>query len=284
MNAAIPLHRRPPSPEILSPENRYVGNTMAMRTKYRESVQRYESRVKAYEEWKTARKENDHLDSPDVVMNDAVRPETPDPRERPMGHIAQAVKEIKKFAASGSQWTSEHLANFQVVVLDNQVPAHLFPSVFLVSDIDPTMTALQEDGFMTADAGTIKHGRWDTKKPYNSVFVTLMQLRRGGYRTPSPQSSPPQRTNLPRMPKDIPRNSIKQIRDQYYTSTEPTSDSSFVMSTAEDMSQIADLGARETLSFNLIHNLLTYLATVEHQNRPASPRWINWYTLGCNHH
>lgn len=278
MDAAIPLHRRPPSPEILVPENRYVRNIMAMRTKYRESVHRYESRLKTYEEWKTAQKENDELNSPDVVMNDPVRPETPDPRERPMGHIAQAVKEIKKFAASGSQWTSEHLANFQVVVLDNQVPAYLFPSVFLVRDVDPTMTALQEDGFMTTDAGTIKHGRWDNTKPYNSVFVTLMQLRRGGYRTPSPQSSPPQGTNLPRTAKDIARDSLKQIRDQYYTSTEATSDSSFVMSTAEDLSQM-DLGARETLSFTLIHNLLTYLATVEHQNRPESPRWINWYSL-----
>ena len=164
-----------------------------MRENYIEAVQRYEARVKAYEEWKTAVKANIEIDTPhaDVVMKDAVRPETPDPRDRPIGRIAQAVKEIKKFTTSGSEWTSQHLANFQIVVLDNQTAPHLFPGVFLVPDIDPTMTALRDDGFMTTDAGAIKHGLWDTTKPYNPVFLALMQLHRGWNRTPSPRMSPP---------------------------------------------------------------------------------------------
>ena len=254
-----------------------------MRENYTKALKRYEDRVEAYEAWKKPAKENLELDAPDadVEMKDAERPETPNPYERPAGHIALAIKEIKEFTASGSGWTSQHLAHFQVVVLDNQTVPHLFPGVFLIPDIDPTMTALREDGFISTDAGTIKHGRWNTSKPYNPVFLGLMQLHRGGPRTPSPRTSPPTRASVPRSAKEAARDSIKEIRDQLSSPAISTvSDSSFILSASEAMSLTEDIGARETLSFNLIHNLLTYLGTVEHQKRPESQLWINWYTLG----
>src|SRR5579859_1874896 len=118
MDTAMPLHRRPPSPETLIPQNRYVSDIIAMRENYSEAVKRYEDRVKAYEAWEKAAKENLELDAPDadVEMKDAERPETPNPYERPTGHIALAIKEIKEFTASGSGWTSQHLVHFQVVV------------------------------------------------------------------------------------------------------------------------------------------------------------------------
>jgi len=45
------------------------------------------------------------------------------------------------------------------------------------------------------------------------------------------------------------------------------------------MSLIQDLGPRETLSFTLVHNLLTYLCTVEYRARANGPQWINGYIL-----
>jgi len=276
MNAAIPVHRSLPPPD---PENRYVVNINAMREHYSEAVKRYEDRVKVSE----AATQNLELDADaDVEMKDSERPGAPNPYERPTGPIALAIKEIEGFVASGSDWTTDHLENFQVVVLENQTPPGLFPGAFLTPDHDPTMTALREDGFLTTDAGTIKHGRWDTSKSYNPVFLWLMQLSRGGSRTPSPRTSPPTCVSVPRYAREIARDSINEVRDSSSSSVSSSgSDSSF---TSEAMSLTEDLGPRETLSFILLHNLLTYLGTVEHQKRPASKLWINWYKLGvCNH-
>src|SRR5579859_5214213 len=106
MDTAMPLHRRPPSPETLIPQNRYVSDIIAVRENYSEAVKRYEDRVKAYEAWKIAAPKNLELDESDadVEMKDVERPETPLAYERPTGQIALAIREIKDFAASGSGW------------------------------------------------------------------------------------------------------------------------------------------------------------------------------------
>ena len=147
----MPLHRRPPSPETVIPQNRYVSVIIAVRENYHEAVKRYDDRLKAYNAWKKAADENRELHASDagVEMKDEERRdhETPNPFERPTGPIDWAIKQIKDFAAAGSGWTSQHLAHFQVVVLDNQTAPHLFPGVFLIPDIDPTRSPSAKTAF-----------------------------------------------------------------------------------------------------------------------------------------
>jgi hypothetical protein len=121
------------------------------------------------------------------------------------------------------------------------------------------MTALRVDGFFTTQMTSIIHGRWDTTKQYNPVFLSLMLLSRGGERSPSRRRSP-----------QIWIDSLSRAR---------TTDSTVSTFRSDGMSVAENLGQRETLSFTLVHNLLTYLCTVEHRARPNSPLWINWYTL-----
>ena len=84
----VPLHRRPPPAEVLTDENRYVVVIQAMR-----------------EETKNAK---------DLYNN-------------PQGPISHAIENVKDFSVSSSEWNTEHLTRFQIIVLRGQLPNYLFP-------------------------------------------------------------------------------------------------------------------------------------------------------------
>jgi hypothetical protein len=235
--------------------------------------------VKQYNTWladKSAAMEGVDGDSTDAKSE----PERPDPYQKPTGPIGHAMRTIKNFTPSASDWTTDHLAYFQVIVLNDQLASNLFGTAFILRDDDPTMVALRNEGFCTTQKRSITHGQWDTTRQYNPVFLSLMLLSRGGKRTPSPRTSPATRIDLPCESKNVALTTISEVVDETSPlSRVTTTDSTVSMFSSDRMSVIKDLGPRETLSFTLIHNLLTYLCTMEHRARPDRPQWINWYTL-----
>ena len=277
---SVPQHRRTPPPQTLS-DNKYVLKIVDMRARFKEAIEEYEEKMEQYEE--KMEQYNMWLANKPTAMDDVGDESTetksePERPQKPTGPIDHGMRTIKYFISSASDWTMDHLAYFQVIVLNDQPARDLFAAAFVLNDDDPTMTALRVDGFSTTQKRAIIQGQWDITRQYNPVFLSLMQLSRGGERTPSPHTSPPSRIDLPRPSKDVALARISGL-EQESSSLSTTSDSIVSTSSSEGMSVVHDLGPRETLSFTLVHNLLTYLCTVEHRARPNGPQWINWYTL-----
>ena len=250
-----------------------------MRTRFKEAVKVYEEKEELYNAWladNSAAMEGLEGDSTDA-KND---PEQPVRYEKPTGPIGHGMTTIKEFTSSASDWTKDHLAYFQVIVLNDQLARNLFGAAFILRDDDPTMTALRSEGFSTTQKRTISQGQWDTTRQYNPVFLSLMLLSRGGERTPTPRTSPLTRIDLRRASKEVALTRMSEVEDETLPlSRTTTTDSTVSTQSSDRMSVAVDLGPRENLSFTLAHNLLTYLCTVEHRSRPNSPQWINWYTL-----
>jgi len=250
-----------------------------MRTRFKEAAKAYEKKVELYNAWladKSAAMKGVESD-PTGAKNE---PERPDRYQKPTGPIGNGMTTSKRLKSSASDWTTDHLAYFQVIVLNDQLARNLFGAAFILRDDDLTMMALRNDGFSTTQSRTISQGQWDTTGQYNPVFLTLMLLSRGGERTPTPRTSPSTRIDLPRASKDVALMTISEVEDETLPLFRATTTDSTVSTFSSDrMSVVEDLGPRESLSFTLAHNLLTYLCTVEHRFRPNSPQWINWYTL-----
>ena len=60
------------------------------------------------------------------------------------------------------------------------------------------MKALKNDGFFNPTVKTITYGEWKQDKLYHFVFLSIMQILRGGDGTPTPRTSPKARVLLPR--------------------------------------------------------------------------------------
>jgi hypothetical protein len=168
----IPTHRRPP-PDIFLVNNKYIDDIKHMR-------------------------EN---------AKDIKHPLTGQ-REGPIAH---ALRHIPAFARPASEWTAEHLARFQIVVLQDQASSYLYPDEYIITDNNDTMEALKDQKFFTPDEKHIGNGQWDHDYLYHLFFTDLMLLLRGGDRTPSPQTSPPRKSSQPRGAKEEAQNEIKQV-------------------------------------------------------------------------
>ena len=112
----------------------------------------------------------------------------------PQGPISHAIENVKDFSVSASEWNTEHLTRFQVIVLQGQIPSYLFPYEHLLKDDDPTMMALATDGVFLPDASAIGIGTWDRSKLHHFFCLTMMLLRRGGS-TPRPHNATKNRQN-----------------------------------------------------------------------------------------
>lgn len=199
---SFPQHRRPLPPQTFSSESKYVLAIVEARARFDAAVETYEEKVELYNTWlanKPAGMEDVEGESKDTEN----KPERPDQRQKPTGPIELAMRTSNKFTSSASGWTVDHLAYFQVVVLNDQLARDIFAAAFILHDDDPTMAALRNDGFSTTQKRTILQGQWDTTRQYNPVFVSLMLLSRAGERTPRPRTSPQSRNILPRASKDV---------------------------------------------------------------------------------
>jgi len=150
----VPLHRRPPPADVLTEANCYVRAIQKMR--------------------------KDTKNAKDL--------------DNPQGPISHAIENAKDFSVSASEWNTEHLTRFQVIVLQGQIPSYLFPYEHLLKDDDPTMMALATDGVFLPDASAIGNGTWDRSKLHHFFCLTMMLLRRGGS-TPRPHNAPKNRQN-----------------------------------------------------------------------------------------
>jgi hypothetical protein len=210
----------------------------------------------------------------------------------PVGPISDAIKRVKDFDCSASRWNDEHLKRFQVVVLKELDARYLFPEEYIPFDSDSTMKALKNDGFFSPTVKTIVYGEWKQDKLYHFVFLSIMQILRGGDRTPTPYTSPKTRIVLPR---DSKLSAIEAMNDMYTAtrnallpelsrissgSTMSTDQGSVYApsSSTHQSKTIIDRGPRETLTFNVVHNFLCYLGTIEQQKRQKDkPTWIPRY-------
>lgn len=154
------------------------------------------------------------------------------------------------------------------------------------------MKALKNDGFFNPTVKTITYGEWKQDKLYHFVFLSIMQILRGGDGTPTPRTSPKARVLLPRESKlatiDEMNKMYAALRDALIPPAPRISSGSTMssihgfqyapsVSTVETMT-VAGRGPRETLTFHLFHNFLTYLGTVEQQKcQKDKSLWIPRY-------
>lgn len=242
---SIPLHRRPPPAEVLTDANRYVRAIQEMR-----------------EATKNAK----------------------DFHNNPQGPISHAIENVKEFSVSSSEWNTEHLTRFQIIVLRDQISTYLFPYEYLLKDDDPAMMALATDGFFFPDASAIGNGTWDRSKLHHFFYLTLMLLRRGGDRTPTPRNSPKKRETHPRATKDDAREEILRILETVpevnihspALSRISSNDSSVSSMSTTHSYQKPVKGPRETLTFMLLHQFLSYIGTIEVNSNNSHPLWIAW--------
>lgn len=189
------------------------------------------------------------------------------------GPISHALQNIRDFACSASGWTQEHLTRFQIIILPGQLPDDMFPSEYVPSADDKTHTSIQAEGFFIPTKIDVAYGRW-APKMYNHFFIDLMQLLRGGTRTPTPHTSLKLRESYVRGAKLDAKAAIKAM-----ISISPTSlgrsDITFSQRSASSMesNSVVNLGNRETSTYSLMHNFLKYIATMEHHAWPDSRLW-----------
>ena len=239
----IPTHRRP-LPETLLINNKYIDDIKQMR-------------------------EN---------TKDATRPLTGQIR----GPIAHALQHVPGFACSASEWTSEHLTRFQIVVFQDQPSSHLFPDEYLITDNDKTMKALKDNKFFSPDENHVSNGEWDYDCLHHFFFTDLMLLLRGGDRTPSPRTSPPQKSMRPRDAKEEAQNEIKRVLESHaqagssaVSRTSMDTDSYRPSMSSIRSHSLPDHGPRETLTYSMMHNFLKYLGTIEYKvMKNKIPLWI----------
>jgi hypothetical protein len=226
-----------------------------------------------------------------------MRTETKDTKDKignSLGPISHAVTCVNRFNCSASGWTKEHLTRFQIIVLNDLTANHLFPDEFIPSDSDSTMSALKSEGFFKVPPEAISRGGWKKDELFHFVFLYMMMLMRGD-RTPSPRTSPKIHDVLPRDAKEAAKREMVNI---YAPGEQKLSPLVYVVSGTSINSQqssqvssmfrpslstidsrpIIDHGPRETLSFSLFHQFLSYLGTIEHRNaKGGTPVWIPWY-------
>lgn len=231
------FHRRPPPPDILGPDNFYVGLIQHIRENTREFV---------------------GLDG------------------GKHGPISHALQTIRGFACSASGWTEDHLARFQVLVLPGQVAGAMFPREYALSAHDKTLQTIQTEGFFSATKSDIAHGTWPPKM-YSNFFIDLMHLLRGGNRTPTPHNSPKKREAYIKAAKRDANEAVKAAlaASRSWSSSNVGSDTVFSPGTAlsTESSSVVNLGNRETSTYSLMHNFLKYIAIMEHRTWPESPLW-----------
>ena len=237
----IPSNRIPPGPLTLL-DNRYVDNIRTMREDTRDSK---------------------------------------DPHSGlPLGPISHALQHISNFACSASEWTRDHLRRFQIVVLQDTPSSGLFPDEYIIEDNDKTMKALKDQKFFGPDIGKIGHGEWDQNSIHHDFFGFLMMLLRGDDRTPSPQTSPPQRIMEPRNAKERAIYEIMRANESSSSLLPPHPSSGSSKSYTSTMSSVhshssVDYGPRESATFMMMQNFLMSLGTVEFKTmKKKTPLWM----------
>lgn len=121
----LPLHRQPPSPEDLGPNNPFVSEIEGLRQSIRGAK---------------------------------------DLRGNVLGPISHALETIKGFGCPASEWGAEHLRRLQVLIFGGQRPNTMFLDKFIPKRNDPVMKALENDGFFNSSAEDVIAGKWSSNK------------------------------------------------------------------------------------------------------------------------
>jgi hypothetical protein len=180
---------------------------------------------------------------------------------RPYDPIGHALETVSEFECSASSWTQEHLIRLQVVVVDSRQNKQLFPAEWEVRDNDKALMTIDADGFFAPTTDDVSKGKWDKKKPFHEFFSHLLQIQRAS-RTPSRRTSPKFRTMQNR---SVKRTTWAQEFKNAVLMATPASDTDYHPSGSPmDISNFRpNCGPRETSSYVLMHNFLSYLASVE---------------------
>ena len=175
-NVDIPTHRRPP-PDRLLVSNKYIDDIKQMRGN----------------------------------TKDAKHPLT----GQSQGPIAHTLQHIPTFACSASEWTSDHLTRFQIVVLQDQPSSNLFPEEYLITANDKTMKSLSDQKKNSPNEKQIGNGEWDHDCLNHLFCMDLMLLLGGGDRRQSPRTSRPQKSMKPRDAKEQAKDEIKRVLESH---------------------------------------------------------------------
>jgi hypothetical protein len=153
------------------------------------------------------------------------------------------------------------LIRLQVVVFESQRNEQLFPAEWEVRDNDKALMTMDADVFFAPTADAVSKGKWDKEKPFHQFFLHLLQIQRAS-RTPSPRTSPKFRTMQNR---SVKRTTWAQAYQNAVLVATPASDTDYHPSGSPmDISGFKpDRGPRETSSYVLMHDFLSYLASVE---------------------
>jgi len=184
--------------------------------------------------------------------------------------VSPALKNIRHFDASASEWGEDHLTRFQAIVLEQQLFLNIYPIKHAPMYDDPVLVALRQDAFFDTTANDVKRGEWKTKTYHNNFFIDLMHLLVGA--DPPTLSIPTTRTAPERESKTSARAAIERLlaNEDTLRPDSPVdgrlSPMSLFSSDTAATKSLKFWGPRETSSHSLFHNLLKSIACLEYDH------------------
>ena len=178
-------------------------------------------------------------------------------REPSYGPISHALEILPSFSRSTSDWSTDHLCRFQVVITDEHPDEPMFPAQYMPADEDKTLNAISEDGFFLSP-GEIFPLRSSSTKLHSAFFMDLLQITAEGESMAKNENSTP-----------ILEPNASSSHDEQKTAI------------AKALHYAKGLASHsETVQFlahSLIHNFLKYVASIEHLAYPDLTFWCPRY-------
>lgn len=177
-------------------------------------------------------------------------------REHSYGPISHALEILPNFSRSASDWSTDHLCRFHVVITDEHPDEPMFPAQYMPADEDKTLKAISEDGFFLSIGERFPLRSLSTKL-HSAFFMDLQQITAEDESVTKNENSAP-----------ISEPNASNSRDELKTAI------------VKALHYAKGLAHPETVSFlshSLIHNFLKYVASMEHLAYPDQPFWCPRY-------
>src|SRR5579859_2301180 len=178
-------------------------------------------------------------------------------RESSYGPISHALEILPNFSRSASDWSTDHLCRFHVVVTDEHPDKPLFPAQYMPADEDKTLKAISEDGFFLSTGERFPLCSLSTKL-HSAFFMDLLQITAEGESMTKNENSTP-----------ISESNASSSQDEHKTAI------SKALHYAKGLAPHSE--TVQFLSLSLIHNFLKYVASMEHLAYPDLPFWCPRY-------
>jgi len=185
--------------------------------------------------------------------------------------LSDAIKTMRQFCVSASEWGEEHLTRFQTVVLESSLFGNMFPIEYVPQLDDPVVMALQRDHFFNTTEEEVKRGEWKSKTYHNYFFLDLMHLLVGA-EAPI-LVTPSTRVVHECVAKTSARLSIERLlaEEDFARPESPimdgtTSPMSIFFADTTATKSLRFWGPRETGTHSLFHNMLKALACLEYDH------------------